>query len=210
MKPDYCSYPPRLADDVEVTEEPDGQRPGYVVASAAAGRYILLRATEYRVLQLVGESRPPVKICDEFKLRYGATLRLATLKQFLAKLDDLAMLAGERAHSYGASGQQSSVQHYLRFKLFNPDRTFSRLVRLLRWVWTPGFVVFTLLMMLLALLFSLTNWAAITSYAGYVLREHYIAVFAAGTFVAVSHEFAHGLTCKAFGRAQSQASKQGY
>ncbi len=55
-------------------------------------------------------------------------------------------------------GQASQIGHgrqfYVRFKLFNPDRLFARMVPLLRWVWTPGFVVTTLLLMLLALLLS--------------------------------------------------------
>jgi putative peptide zinc metalloprotease protein len=49
------------------------------------------------------------------------------------------------------------------------------------------------------LLLSLMSWAEVTSYGDYVLREHFLAVFAAGTLVVFSHEFAHGLTCKAFG-----------
>ncbi len=36
-------------------------------------------------------------------------------------------------------------------------------------------------------------------YGNYILREHYVAVIVAGLLVGVTHEFAHGLTCKAFG-----------
>ena len=97
MKADHCAYPPQLAADVEVTQERDGDRPAYIVGSATVGRYILLRATEYNVLGLLSESLTPVQVCDEFKRRHGATLSLPTLQKFLAKLDEVGILAGERA-----------------------------------------------------------------------------------------------------------------
>jgi hypothetical protein len=40
-----------------------------------------------------------------------------------------------------------------------------------------------------------------------ILREHFVAVVIAGLLVGVTHEFAHGLTCKAFGgRATKSAT----
>jgi putative peptide zinc metalloprotease protein len=195
---DYCAYPPQIAADVEVTEQHDGERPSYIVGSAAAGRYILLRTTEYAVLQLLGETLTPAALCAEFQRRHGGTLPLQTLTKFLAKLDEVGILAGERAQRPD-SNQQLSRHLYARFKLFNPDRLFARMVPPLRWIWTPGFVTFTVLLMLTTLWLSLLNWAEVSSYGGYVLREHFLAVFLAGLVIVFSHEFAHGLTCKAFG-----------
>ena len=43
------------------------------------------------------------------------------------------------------------------------------------------------------------SWMEVISYADHVLRDHYAAVLAAGLLVGISHEFAHGLTCQAFG-----------
>jgi multidrug resistance efflux pump len=151
------------------------------------------------VFCLLDESRPPAAVCDEFKRRYGGTLALSTLTKFLGKLDQVGLLAGARAQGYAASDQRLSRQPYIRFKLFNPDRLFARLVPPLRWVWTVEFFAFTILLMLATLLLSLMNWAEVASYGEYVLREHYLAVFAASWVVVVSHEFAHGTTCKAFG-----------
>ena len=48
-------------------------------------------------------------------------------------------------------------------------------------------------------LVSLMNWAEVSSYGAYILREHYVAVLFVGLLIGVTHEFAHGLTCKAFG-----------
>jgi len=196
---DYCVYPPQIAADVEVTEQQDGERVSFVIGAASTSRYILLRTTEYSVLRLLSESLTPAAICQEFKQQHGATLSLATLTKFLAKLDETGILAGERAEGRASQDQQFSRHLYVRFKLFNPDQLFARMVPLLRWIWTPQFVALTIFLMLSTLLLSLLNWPQVTSYGDYVLREHFVAVLLAGLLVIVTHEFAHGLTCKAFG-----------
>ena len=198
-KTDYCAYPPQIAADVEVTAQQDGERVSFVIGSASVGRYILLRTTEYTVLRLLSESLTPNDVCNEFKQQHGATLSLATLTKFLAKLDETGILAGERAQGRASQDQQLSRHLYLRFKLFNPDHLFARMVPWLRWIWTLEFVTFTVLLMLSTLFLSLQNWAQVTHYGDYVLREHFVAVLLAGFMVIITHEFAHGLTCKAFG-----------
>jgi putative peptide zinc metalloprotease protein len=199
MKTDYCKYPPQIASDVEVAEQLDGERSVRIVSSASVGRYILLRETEFNVLSLLDEALTPAAVCDEFFRQYGETLPLATLTRFLTKLDQVGILAGERAQGHEAWDQQLSQQFYVRLKLFNPDQLFGRLIRPLRWIWTTEFFAATVLLMLAVFLMSLTNWAEVSSYGVYILREHYVAVLVVGLLIGVTHEFAHGMTCKAFG-----------
>lgn len=40
MSGSYCVYPPQLADDVEITEQRDGDRLAFIAGSASVGRYI--------------------------------------------------------------------------------------------------------------------------------------------------------------------------
>jgi hypothetical protein len=96
MKSIYCAYPPQLADDVEITEQRDGDRQSFIAGSAAVGRYILLREAERRVLSLLEESLAPAALCDEFQQRHGGKFPPATLTKFQTKLDELGILAGER------------------------------------------------------------------------------------------------------------------
>ncbi|MFN7945996.1 MAG: efflux RND transporter periplasmic adaptor subunit [Blastocatellia bacterium] len=197
---DYCDYPPHLADDVEIAEQRDGERLIYVVGAASVARYLMLRETEYRVLQLLGEALTPGEICAGFKNRYGGTLPLATLTKFITRLDEAGIIAGERGLSgHSKKDQPLTRQPYIRFSLFNPDRLFARMVPLLRWIWTPEFVTFTVLMMLSTLLLTLLHWPEVSAYGAYVMREHYPAIILAALIVVASHEFAHGLTCRAFG-----------
>jgi hypothetical protein len=164
MKTDYCAYPPQLAADVEITEQRDGDRTVFIAGSAAMGRYLLLRSTERQVAGLIGESRTIAGICDEFCRTTGAALKPATLVKFLAKLDEYGILAGERALGAAAPDSPLSQMHYIRFKLFNPDKLFELLVSKLRWVWTTGFFAISACAMLLAAMLALMNWAEVASY----------------------------------------------
>src|SRR5499426_116515 len=199
MKTDFCAWPPQIAADVEIAEQRDGDRPAYVVGSASSGRYLLLRTAEYRALRLLGANLTPAEVCNEFKRQHGGTLRLTTLTGFLTRLDEIGILSGERVKGRQPSEQRLNTQFYSRFKLFNPDPIFTRMVGALGWVWTTQFFVVSLLLMLVAALLALMNGAEIAHYGGYILREHFVAFLVAGLLVGVTHEFAHGLTCKAFG-----------
>ncbi|HEV2664230.1 MAG TPA: hypothetical protein VG324_04930, partial [Blastocatellia bacterium] len=199
MKTDYCAYPPRIAADVEVTEQRDGDRPAFIISSPSVGRYLLLRTAEYRALRLLDANLTPAAVCDEFMRRHGGTLRIPTLTRFLTRLDEIGILAGERTDGRRPREQRAPAQFYTRFRLFNPDPLFTRLVGALGWVWTTPFFVVSLLLMLMAALLALMNGAEIAHYGGYILREHFVAFMVAGLLVGVTHEFAHGLTCKAFG-----------
>jgi hypothetical protein len=117
----------------------------------------------------------------------------------MAKLDEVGILSGARVRPVALPDLMPAMPFYLRFSLFNPDRLFTRMAPYLRWMWTPGFVVFSLLLMFVALLLSLMNPMEMASYGIYTVREHYLALFCVGMLVGFSHEFAHGLTCKVFG-----------
>jgi putative peptide zinc metalloprotease protein len=196
---DYCAWPPQIAADVEVSEQQDGARPVFIVSSASVGRYLLLRTVEYRVLRLLDEKHAPGAVCDEFLRRHGASLTRATLTKFLSRLDETGILAGEREGGYQRLDQGANAQFYNRFKLFNPDPLFTRMVYVFRWIWTTEFFAGSLLLMLAAAALALINRAEVAHYSVYILRERYVAVLVAGLLVGVTHEFAHGLTCKAFG-----------
>jgi putative peptide zinc metalloprotease protein len=186
--PGQCVYPPRPAEDVEIVPCNDGARATFIVGSAAAGRYLILGETENRILQLLDGSRTPSAVWGD----------LAELTPFLSKLDEVGILAGERA----GRPQQALLpgsQVYLCWKLFNPDRLFQCAIPKLRWIWTPWFFSVSLLLMTAVALLTLVNWPEVSRYATQTLRQHYLTVLLVAWLVTVTHEFAHGLTSKAFG-----------
>ena len=159
MKTDSCSYPPELAADVEITEQRDGERTVFIAGAASVGRYLLLRATEHRVVRLLDGVRTVAGVCEAFDSQTGASLAAPTLIKFLGKLDQYGILAGERATAAAPDLPQSQM-HYIRLSLFNPDAFFARLVSRLRWIWTMGFFAFSACLIVLTFLLALMNWAS--------------------------------------------------
>jgi putative peptide zinc metalloprotease protein len=197
MGVEYCAYPPDISASVDIMEDRDGGRAAYIIGSSATGRVRAVDTAEYHVFGLVGRSLTPAGICQEFQSEHGRALSLPALTKFLTKLDDIGVLGGNRRQA--TPEQLPGTQFYLRYKLLDPDRLFTRMVAHLRWIWTPRFVVFSSFLMSAALLLSLLNWPEVARYALYEARDHYLLALLAGTLVVFSHEFAHGLTCKAFG-----------
>lgn len=197
MKSSYCQYPPEIDNEVEATPQQEAERQVYIVGRPSVGRYIKLGQTEYQVLQLIGGRTLP-EISATFAERFGGNLTVATITKFLNKLNQVNLLAGEGL-SAESSSQQLSRHAYVRFRLFDPDPIFGLLVPKLRWIWTPTFVIGSLLLMLLTLVLALGDWAEVSNHSARLISEHFGLIFLASLLVVFSHEFAHGLTCKAFG-----------
>ena len=180
-----------------MTPQQEAERQVYIVGRPSVGRYIKLGQTEYQVLQLIGGRTLP-EISATYAQQFGGNLTVATITKFLTKLNQVNLLAGEGL-SAESSTQQLSRHAYLRFRLFDPDPLFSLLVPKLRWIWTPTFVIASALLMLMTLQLTLGDWAEVSNHSARLISEHFGLIFLAGLIVVFSHEFAHGLTCKAFG-----------
>ena len=87
MKSDYTAYPPCLAADVEIAEQPDGERTVFVIGSAGVGRYLLLRAVERQLVGLLDGTRTAREVCDELRQLTGVSLSLAALDRKSTRLN---------------------------------------------------------------------------------------------------------------------------
>ncbi len=197
MSQSYCQYPPEIDSEVEISTQLEAGKTVYILGNPNVGRYIKLGQTEYNVLSLILD-RNLQQIASEFGRLYGDGLTVATIIQFLTKLTQYNLLAGQGL-SATASSQQLSRHAYFRFSLFNPDALFGRIVPIIRWIWTPWFVIGTLLLKLWVLFLALQNWNELSTHVARLTTDHYLLIIIAGLMVVFSHEFAHGLTCKAFG-----------
>jgi putative peptide zinc metalloprotease protein len=118
------------------------------------------------------------------------------LSGFLAKLDEVGLLAGERPQR---PARLPGDPHYRRWSLFNPEALFARMLPWLRWIWTPAFFGLSLAMIFFACILAILDWPEFSHHAGIAIRSHYIGIFLAAWLVTALHEFSHGLTAKAFG-----------
>ncbi|MGC1546595.1 MAG: efflux RND transporter periplasmic adaptor subunit, partial [Candidatus Acidiferrales bacterium] len=99
---------------------------------------------------------------------------------------------------------QSSVL-YISFKAWDPDKTLAKIDPYLSWMFTPGFVVFSLFIFAIACYLLAGDWtrvqqdtSALYSFSdksAYDIWMFWILLMVLGGV----HEFGHGLTCKHFG-----------
>ncbi|MDX2044079.1 MAG: HlyD family efflux transporter periplasmic adaptor subunit [Acidobacteriota bacterium] len=195
----FTVYPPKPADDLEFAEQRDGERIVWMAGAASVGRYLMLGATERNVFLLIDGQRTPQQICEEFGEQHGGKLGLATLTKFLTKLESYGLLAGEGQTHADTPDALQSQQAYKPIKLFNPDPLFTALVPKLRWIWTTGFFCFSLAMIVGSTLLALMNWEQLSAQATPLIRDHAMTILLAAYLIGISHEFAHGMTCKVFG-----------
>jgi multidrug efflux pump subunit AcrA (membrane-fusion protein) len=206
--------PPRRS---ELVLRPFGDRGDHVVKDPSTGQFFNLGAQESFLLECLDGRQTGEAICREFAGRFGEALSADDLQQFLdlaraqGFLQRKGVATGGPPVAKGAAGgppaapapvrprrRQSLL--YWRKSFFDPDRLFNWLEPKVRFVWTPGFLVFSAALILAAGLLVGTHGAELLGHLPHVFTWRTL-VLAWLTLVVVTtcHEFAHGLTCKHYG-----------
>ena len=193
---------PRLRRDLTVSRQEAAGRFSLVVKDPASGRYYRFRdAAGYIAEHLDGET-PLEEVRRGAEERFGGALPETTLQIFLQGLGDTGLLENVEAavSKQRRQGRIRGSPLYLRLALFDPDASFTRWERRLRFLFTPQFVVFSAAVILAAVWVTITQWSAIAQMLPRVFTFSAIPLILAVCCVIVSfHEGAHGLTCKHFG-----------
>src|SRR5580693_4723507 len=144
----YCLYPAQLGEQVDVTKQGEGDDARYIIRNRTTSRYFLLRAAEYQIFQRIDGQNEIDQICIPTRGGGPKASRQAVVK-FLSRLDSFGLLAR------GGAAELTSKQdrgHYVRFKLFNPDRFLARLDSALGWAMSrPAIIASLALMAIVAL-----------------------------------------------------------
>jgi putative peptide zinc metalloprotease protein len=96
-------------------------------------------------------------------------------------------------------------ENYLRFPIMDPDKFYNWIIRYISFIWTRGFLIFSVLMFGLAAAVLIANFETVQlglsqlwTFSDRGLRDilMFIGVF---LVVVLLHENGHGLTCKRYG-----------
>lgn len=205
MQPDhrhpaeYLLYPPRVADQVDVTEQVEGDTVRYIARNSLTSRYFLLKQPEYQVFRQIDGTQTVAEITQGGSSGEGPRVSKAALIKFLSKLDSLGLLARGGADEIA---EQKTIQRgqYIRIPVFNPDRMLSWLNRKLRWALTSPSVTASFAFMVVVALALLSRATEASAYTSYTYSQYGLgAILVFTVAITVLHEFAHGLACKRFG-----------
>ncbi len=206
---------PKLRSDVRISEQTVNGETSYVIKNHETNSYNRYGATEYELLRLCDGTRTPLEISEELTKRHpDSPLDEAEVLEFLDSIEpalwerslgekNLAVLERIRDERKGRVDQSSVL--YMSFKAWDPNNTLAKLDPYLSWLFTPGFVAFSILLFIASAYLLAGDWARVqqdtaslynfADKSAYDLWIFWILLLGLGGV----HEFGHGLTCKHFG-----------
>lgn len=194
--------PPRLRSDLTIRRQESASGGGegvFVVKDAATGAFFRFGETEQFIAQQLDGATPLDVVRQRTEARFAGSLAPQSLEAFVRRLKKAGLLEGDDKQT-GPRGRIRGSPLYLRVALFDPDQLFDRLVRRVRFCFTPHFLVISAVLILLATSTTVAHWSEIPQDLTRLYQLSSIPLFLLVTLVMASaHEFAHGLTCKRFG-----------
>ena len=206
---------PKLRSDLRISEQHIAGETSYVVKIVDTSSYNRYGAFEYELLTLFDGTRTPAEVATDLSALHPENpLEESDVLEFFDSTDaglweqsvgekNLAVLERIRDERKTRINQSSLL--YIYFKAWNPNRTLTRIEPYLRWMYTPGFVLFSLAIFVIAMSILAGDWARVQrdteelySFAGksaYDIWAFWIIMLSLGAV----HEFGHGLTCKHYG-----------
>ena len=206
---------PKLREDLRISEQTVAGETSYVIKNYETNSYNRYGSTEYELLKLCDGAHTAAEISDELTARHpDSPLSEAEVLDFLDSIEpamwersvgekNLAVLERIRDERKGRLDQSSML--YISFKAWDPDKTLAKIDPYLSWMFTSGFVVFSLFVFVIACYLLAGDWARVqqdtsslynfSDKSAYDIWMFWILLMILGGI----HEFGHGLTCKHFG-----------
>ena len=206
---------PKLRSEVRISEQTVAGETSYVIKVFETNSYNRYGATEYELLTLCDGTRTASEIAQAMNERHPESpLDETEVLNFIDSMEpaiwersvgekNLAMLERVRDERKGRVDQSNVL--YITFRAWDPDKILTKLDVYLSWMFTKGFVIFSLILFLAAAYVLAGDWtrverdtASLYSFqnkTAYDLWAFWILIFVLGGI----HEFGHGLTCKHYG-----------
>jgi putative peptide zinc metalloprotease protein len=206
---------PKLRTGLRISKQVMGGEESVVINVPGTAIYCRLGSLEFSVLELCDGTRTPAEIAAELRRRDPESeLEESEVADFLDSVDrelwekslgekNLAILEKIKEERNERVDRASIL--YMYFKAWDPDSALERMHPYLKWLFTPGFVIFSVFLFFLTFVIVVADWPRIsrdtiefynfTNKTAYDIWVFWILLF----FISGIHEFGHGLTCKHFG-----------
>ena len=204
-----------MRSDLRISEQHVAGETSFVVKIVETSSYNRYGAFEYELLTLFDGTRTPGEVAAEMSERHPENpVQENDVLEFLDSTEhslwersvgekNLAVL--ERIRDERKSRVDQSSLLYIYFKAWNPNRFLTRIEPYLRWLYTPGFVIFSIAIFIIAMSILAGDWARVqrdteelytfSGKSAYDIWAFWIIMLSLGGI----HEVGHGLTCKHFG-----------
>ena len=206
---------PKLRPDLRISEQTVVGEKSYVIKVAETSSYNRYGESEYELLTLCDGTRTPGEVAQTLnELHPDEPLDEAEVLEFLDGIEpamwersvgevNLAVL--ERVRDERKSRVDQSSVLYISFKAWDPNKTLAKFDKYFAWMFTSGFVAFSVALFIAALYVLSGDWARVQAdtAALYSFQNKTAYDIWAFWFILLGlgciHEFGHGLTCKHYG-----------
>ena len=190
---------PKLRADLLISPQVAGAETTFVVKDPVTQRFFRFGEVEHFVARQLDGSTPLDIVRQRVEQQFDQPLQTDTLETLVRQLRGCRLLESPEARDLPAGRVRGSLL-YLRLKAFDPDRLLGALVPPLRFLFTPGFLALTAVLILFAAGVTIGHWFEISRGVGGLYRfDALLIAWLTVLSVTTAHEFAHGLTCKRFG-----------
>ena len=190
---------PELREGIRITRQFWSGEATYLLEDELRGRFLHLGELEYQICRLCDGQLGLEEIRRAVNESNCLSLSQDNLKGFLKQLRHRGLLASENQQT-GASARRSFGLLHQRWPLFNPDQFLSRLTKPLGFIFTFEFTLISGIFIAWGAVIMAANFSEISCAVRSLARvETIVPLLAMTLFVALIHEFAHGLVCKRFG-----------
>jgi putative peptide zinc metalloprotease protein len=206
---------PKLRPDLRISEQTIAGETSFVTKIEETSSYNRYGEQEFELLQLCDGTRTAAEIAQEMTARHPhQPLEEAEVLDYLDSVEpamwersvgekNLAVL--ERIRDERKSRLDQSSVLYISFRAWDPNKTLAAINPYLSWIYSTGFVIFSLFIFITACYLLAGDWsrvqqdtASLYSFANksaYDIWTFWILLMLLGGI----HEFGHGLTCKHYG-----------
>lgn len=206
----------RVRGDLSITAQKYEGKTYFVIKDPVSLRYYRFKEQEHYLLQLMDGTHTLDDAQKEFEKRFRPErLTLEDLEHFGQQLLTAGLVqnespqAGKQLFDRKKEKRRKELLQtftnvlYIRIPIFDPDKLLTRMLPYLRWMFTVWFLLFSVGVMLAALMLVLTKFdiflEKLPSYQEFFSFKTIAYLWVALGITKVIHEFGHGLSCKAFG-----------
>jgi putative peptide zinc metalloprotease protein len=210
---------PKLSENLVIRRQVMGGEVSYMIKVRETQQYLRFGEREWDVISLCDGQTSFEEIAERFAQKYpDMGVDAGQVEDYVAKLKKQGIIDRTPAERSIAimekleaerkkRAEQSQAQDVFNMTLVttNPQRFFKAVYPYLRWIWTPQFVVVSLLTFAGAAAVIISNWTLVRAGMLQLWRfegrtpSDIVMLFCILFVIVVIHESAHALTCMNFG-----------
>ena len=209
---------PRLRADIAIVEQVYRGEKSYVVKDLAAQKYFRFGAAEVRVMRCFDGKRTAAQIAEALRDE-GLSISASTVEGFAQKLANAGFLERTLAERSTLQIERLRAERNkrrrpalfrgeflrMRWSFGDPDSFMSRTMPRIRWMFTRGFAVASVVLFAAYLYLLVSRWGefktAVSSTFSWstITLANVLTLWIVGAIVILIHELGHGYMCKFFG-----------